>query len=119
MIGCTDMIRKSDRRHYCKYIMRILLQTPPSEWMTGEDICKRFDDLCARGLVLDTNGNVCKGFAYDYLFAEVIGYKKGLLVELECYPAVPRDRSLLFPAYKNMRFRIRPDCYKSVSDYYG
>ena len=116
MVDCNDLIIKSDKRNYCKYILRILLQNPPSEWMTGEVICKRFDDLCARGRVLDTNGIVCKGFAYDYLFPEVIGYRKGSL--LECSSKVPKKRSLIYPAYKTMRFRIRPDCYEVVRDYY-
>lgn len=113
--NCESHIHKSlQQRHYSKFVFLILLGQPKSKWLSGEDICKAFDAKCSRGEVFDTNGNRCKGFAYDYLFNEVIGYKQGSLIE--CQSEVPRERNRIFPAYKSMHFRIKVDCYTPIQN---
>ena len=84
------------KRHYSKYIFKILLNIPKEEWILGSEICKKFDELCSNGLILDTNGLLCKEFAYDYLFNELIGYNKGQVIE--CFSSFPRVRSNISPA---------------------
>ncbi|MCI0615129.1 hypothetical protein L0244_19230, partial [bacterium] len=108
-----NQIKKSLRqRQYSRFIFEILLGKPEGKWFTGEEICRAFDAKCQRREIKDKNGNPCKGFAYDYLFVEVIGFKQGKLIE--CQPEVPEERSKIYPSYKQMRFRIVVNCYEAV-----
>ena len=85
---------------------------PKEEWMLGSKICKKFDELCSGGLILDTHGLHCKGFAYDYLFNELISYNQGQVIE--CFSSFPKVRSNISPAYKTLKFRIHPEYYDFI-----
>jgi len=110
---CENQIKKSLRqRQYGSFIFEILLGKSEGKWFTGEEICRAFDTKCQRREVLDKNGKPCKGFAYDYLFVEVIGFKQGKMIE--CQSEVPEERNKIFPSYKQMKFRIVVNCYEAV-----
>ena len=104
-------------RWYFYYIMRILLELDPDEWVTGDAICDVFDQECRDGEIRNKrDGRPRKGFDYQTLIREVEGYPKGFAIE--CTEPPPHQYWEMYPWYKNQRFRIHPDWREAVEAFY-
>jgi radical SAM protein with 4Fe4S-binding SPASM domain len=113
--GYAWAIRETERRHYAKYIVAILLRKPPGQWMVGRELVLRFNHLCRCQRIVDTMGAWCRRFRPEYAFAEVAGSDGGALVE--CSGAVGHPTHRCTRRVAEYRFRIRPESYDSVAAY--
>jgi radical SAM protein with 4Fe4S-binding SPASM domain len=109
------ILREIEKRHYGKYILAILLQGRPGEWMSGKEVASRFTSLCKREMIVNTSGAVCRGFDPDYLRAEVGGHRRGVLVE--CARGGDGRGEGGKPRIGDQLFRIRSEFYEPVGTY--
>ncbi len=113
--GYASALREVEKRHYGKYIMAILARKQPGEWISGTEVATRFNHLCRSHRIVDTRGAWCRAFRPDYLWTEVAGLRKGVLVE--CF----RSLEVAIPAGKEqlaqLLFRIREEFYEPVAAY--
>jgi hypothetical protein len=107
--------RRHYRSHYFFYIVRILVE---GQWKSGEEICQEFDEQCNEGWISNKqDGMPRKGFDYQQLFRQVIGYRDDAFL-IECDMAPPHHYSDLHPWYKDRWFRIHPEWLGAVREYY-